>query len=243
MAPRGAVASSPPLPAPGAWALAPAGTLPSPHATGRSKSHSQVAGPPTGGDTTRKTASARTHVALSSSQLLPCTSSLVLPGVCVVEATRTAPHRAETEAPRRGHRGRAVPGFGPGPGSRVLATPTAGPRREEGRSRPGESGASDLNRPPPSSPPRKGVHWGPRDQACVPAGHPDCCGVGLEASVEASPARRGVQGPARACSPGLCVPLGTWPRPRCHPPFFGESLASPPSPRPHLPTCTSAGSC
>lgn len=45
-------------------------------------------------------------MALSSSQLLPCTSSLVLPGVCAVEATRTAPHRAETEAPRRGHRSR-----------------------------------------------------------------------------------------------------------------------------------------
>lgn len=129
-APRGAVASSPPLPAPGAWALAPAGTLPSPHATGRSKSHSQVAGPPTGGDTTRKTGPGRTHVALSSSQLLPCTSSLVLPGVCVVEATRTAPHRAETEAPRRGHRSRdSSLGPAPAPGSWPRPLPGQGERK------------------------------------------------------------------------------------------------------------------
>lgn len=94
-----------------------------------SKSHSQVTGPPTG-DTTRKTASGRTHVALSSSQLLPCTSSLVLPGVCAVEATRTAPHRAETEAPRRGHRSRdSSLGPAPAPGSWPRPLPGQGERK------------------------------------------------------------------------------------------------------------------
>lgn len=158
-APRGAVASSRPLPAPGAWALAPAGTLPSPHATGRSKSHSQVTGPPMG-DTTRKTASGRTHVALSSSQLLPCTSSLVLPGVCAVEATRTAPHRAETEAPRRGHRSRdSSLGPAPAPGSWPRPLPGQG-ERKGGRGQ--ESLGPQTSTGPRPRPPHGSVSTGDR---------------------------------------------------------------------------------
>lgn len=113
-----------------------------------------------GGDTTRKTGPGRTHVALSSSQLLPCTSSLVLPGVCAVEATRTAPHRAETEAPRRGHRSRDS-SLGPAPAPESWPRPLPGQgERKGGRGQ--ESLGPQTSTGPRPRPPHGRVSTGDR---------------------------------------------------------------------------------
>lgn len=116
-----------------------------PHVPPAEASHTVESQDPPAGDTTRrKTASGRT---LSSSEL----------GARPLHKLRSPPrglcgrsYQNRTSQSRDGGTSERPQGFRPGSGSRVLATPTAGPTGERKGGQGQESGASDLNRHPPT---------------------------------------------------------------------------------------------